>query len=81
MVSMEGEMIALKNCSMRGGEVEEWMSIIEERMQYSLRNATRTALIALEYDERKEWITKHACQVTLTVDSIAWTRMAEEQYL
>ncbi len=81
MLSMEGESVPLKSCSMRGGEVEEWMSTIEESMQYSLKIATRTALIGLEYDERKEWITKHACQVTLTVDSIAWTRMAEEQYL
>lgn len=61
MVSMEGEQVPLKSCSMRGGEVEEWMRTIEESMQYSLKIATRAALIGLEYDERKDWITKHAC--------------------
>jgi hypothetical protein len=54
---------------------------VEESMHYSLKVATRAAIIGQEQDERKEWITKHCCQVTLTVDSIFWTRLAEEQYL
>lgn len=66
---------------MRGGEVEEWFHTLEESMQYSLKGATRTALIALEQEDRKDWIIKHSCQVTLTVDSVNWTRMAEELYL
>jgi hypothetical protein len=48
MFSLEGENIPLKSCSMRGGEVEEWFHTLEESMQYSLKGATRTALIALE---------------------------------
>jgi len=48
MFSLEGESIPLKSCSMRGGEVEEWFHTLEESMQYSLKGATRTALIALE---------------------------------
>ena len=30
MISAEGEMVLLKNCVLRGGEVEEWMRIVEE---------------------------------------------------
>jgi hypothetical protein len=46
---------------MRGGEVEEWMRTVEESMHYSLKIATRKAIIDYETDERKEWITKHCC--------------------
>jgi hypothetical protein len=81
MISHEGESVALKQCSMRGGEVEEWLHTLEESMHYSLKIATRQAIIGLESDDRKDWVLKHCCQVTLTVDSIQWTRMAEEQYL
>lgn len=30
MTSAEGESVNLKNCVLRGGEVEEWMRIVEE---------------------------------------------------
>jgi len=78
MISNEGESLNLKSYSMRGGEVEEWMHTVEESMRYSIKIATRQALINYETDDRKDWIVKHICQVTLTVDSIKWTRMAEE---
>jgi hypothetical protein len=78
MISNEGESLNLKSCSMRGGEVEEWMHTVEESMRYSIKIATRQALINYETDDRKDWIVKHICQVTLTVDSINWTRMAED---
>ena len=57
------------------------MHTVEESMRYSIKIATRQALINYETDDRKDWIVKHICQVTLTVDSINWTRMAEDQYL
>jgi len=41
MISMEGESVNLKSCSMRGGEVEEWMHTLEESMRYSIRISTR----------------------------------------
>ena len=41
MISMEGETVPLKGCSMRGGEVEDWMVTVEECMKISLKNATR----------------------------------------
>ena len=63
---------------MRGGEVEEWMHTVEEQMRNAIRSCTRTAIVGYENDDRKDWIIKHCCQVTLTVDAIYWTRMAEE---
>jgi len=81
MISLEGEKVNLKSCSMRGGEVEEWMSTVEDAMKSSIRGQTRLAIINYENDERKVWIIKHCCQVTLTVDAIFWTRMAEDNYL
>ena len=63
---------------MRGGEVEEWMHTVEESMRNSIRSNTRLAIIAYENDARKDWIIKFCCQVTLNVDAIFWTRMAEE---
>lgn len=30
MTSAEGETVTLKNCVLRGGEVEEWLRIVEE---------------------------------------------------
>ena len=41
MISIEGEIVNLKSCSMRGGEVEEWMKTLEESMRYSLKISTR----------------------------------------
>jgi len=41
MISMEGESVALKGCSLRGGEVEDWMLTIEDGMKSSLKVATR----------------------------------------
>lgn len=66
---------------MRGGEVEEWMHTVEDSMRNSIRSNTRLAIIAYENDARKDWIIKFCCQITLCVDAIFWTRMAEEQYL
>jgi dynein heavy chain len=59
MVSAEGEVVNLKNCVLRGGEVEEWMRIVEEQMRYSLKIATRTSLIHYENEDRKDWVLKH----------------------
>jgi len=41
MISVEGETVTLKGCSMRGGEVEDWMLTVEESMKTSLKTATR----------------------------------------
>ena len=38
-------------------------------------------MISYDNEERKEWIVRNSCQVTLAVDSVYWTRMAEEIYL
>ena len=41
MISMEGENLALKGCSMRSGEVEDWMVVLEDTMKTSIKTATR----------------------------------------
>ena len=58
---MEGESVALKGCSLRGGEFEDWMLTIEDGMKSSLKVATRQAIISYEIDDRKDWIVKHSC--------------------
>lgn len=57
------------------------MKALEESMKNSLKICIRNAMISYDNEERKDWIVKNCCQVTLGVDSVYWTRMAEEIYL
>ena len=70
MISLEGEKVPLKSCSLRAGEIEEWLIAVEDSMKYSLKIQTRAAIMSYENEDRKDWITKFCCQVMLTVDSI-----------
>jgi hypothetical protein len=47
-------------------------------MRYSLKICTRTSYINFENEDRRDWVLKHCTQVVLSVDSIYWTKIAEE---
>lgn len=61
MISNEGEVVSLRNCSLRGTEVEEWMKALEESMKHSLKICVRSAMISYDNEERKDWIVKNCC--------------------
>jgi hypothetical protein len=81
MVSAEGEEVPLKSCFLRSYEVEELLSQIQDCMVNSLKFHIRNSFMQYEMEEKKDWVTKNYCQVALTVDSIHWTRNAEEYFM
>ena len=77
MISPEGETVKLKNLSTRGN-VEEWLSTVEEGMIHSLKQYLRLAVHNFESNsnmKRTEWVLENYAQIVMTGDSIIWTRI------
>ncbi|CAK92427.1 unnamed protein product (macronuclear) [Paramecium tetraurelia] len=82
MISAEGEIAVLKGYSARG-EVEDWLKALEDKMKSSLSGVMRQSLIKyqLEDTQRKDWVFEFPLQIIITIDSIFWTKITEENYL
>ncbi|CAD8076520.1 unnamed protein product [Paramecium sonneborni] len=82
MVSAEGEIAVLKGYTARG-EVEDWFKGLEDKMKSSLNGVMRQSLFKyqLEDTQRKDWIFEFPLQIIITIDSIFWTKITEENYL
>jgi dynein heavy chain len=79
MMSGEGERVALgKNLKARGN-VEDWLTIVQENMQKSLHKFMKNTLD--DYDERprKEWVMHgHPGQCVASVAQMQWARGCEK---
>jgi dynein heavy chain len=74
MLSGEGERIGMgKNLKVRG-EVETWLSSVEESMILSLRKLMKQAVLDYEEEARLAWVRSHASQVVLTVANVYWAK-------
>jgi dynein heavy chain len=72
--SAEGESIPLAKYPKARGEVEKWLSVLEQYMVLSLRRLAKTAVMDYEGKKRTDWIFDHPCQLVLTVSQIYWCR-------
>ncbi|CAK72703.1 unnamed protein product (macronuclear) [Paramecium tetraurelia] len=82
MISAEGEIAVLKGYTARG-EVEDWFKALEDKMKSSLNGVMRQSLIKyqLEDTQRRDWVFEFPLQIIITIDSIFWTKITEENYL
>ena len=80
MVSPEGEYVGLgKNLKARGN-VEQWLTSVEQSMQVSLKRLAKKAYQDYPESKRTEWIFAQPAQVVLAIAQIYWIRETE-QYL
>lgn len=74
MISPEGERVSLGKGLKARGNVENWLSKVEESMFISLRRRMKAAIGDLETRGRQEFIATHPSQIVLTVSQILWVR-------
>lgn len=74
MLSPEQEKVSLQKGLKARGNVESWLTNVEESMMVSLRKLTKLAIADFDTRPRHEWATKHASQVIISVSQIMWCR-------
>ncbi|XP_065178852.1 dynein axonemal heavy chain 6-like [Sycon ciliatum] len=74
MISPEREKVELTKGLKARGNVETWLTNVEDSMRVSLRKLTKFAIGDYESKLRHEWVTQHSSQVVLTVSQIMWCR-------
>ena len=52
------------------GNVENWLSLVEESMMVSLRKLTKAAIVDFESKPRHVWATEHPSQVEYIMFSV-----------
>ena len=78
MNSSEGETVGLgKNLKARGN-VEDWMTLLEERMKTELTVCLKEGLLDYDTKVRSEWVNYHPGQVVATVAQMTWARGTEK---
>jgi len=80
MFSGEGERVALgKNLKARGN-VEDWLTAVEQRMKQSLNAAMKVGLVDYDGRARSEWVLDHPGQIVATVAQMTWARDTEAAF-
>jgi len=78
MTSSENEVVSLgKNLKARGN-VEGWMTLLEQRMKSELTLCMKEGLIDYDTKERCKWVDDHPGQVVATVAQMTWARGTEK---
>jgi dynein heavy chain len=72
MISPEGEKIPFSKSLKARGNVEAWLSAVEESMFTTIRRLIKLALADYTDEGRSKWLLEHAGQVVLTVSQILW---------
>lgn len=81
MFSPEGERIPLgKNLKARGN-VEDWLTQVENHMRVSLQKLMKVGLLDYSKKPRKNWVLDHPGQVVATVAQICWAEATERSIL
>lgn len=78
MYSSEGEKVPFEKTTKPVGNVEEWMSEIENLMRYSIRGVIKKALIAYMKTPRTEWVLQWPGQVVIAGCQTYWTSEVTE---
>ncbi|KAI5075577.1 hypothetical protein GOP47_0009653 [Adiantum capillus-veneris] len=77
MVSSEEEKVSLgKNLKARGN-VENWLTSVEQNMISSLRRMSKAAFTDYVKRPRKEWVLKHPAQLVLMISQVYWCHSVE----
>uniref|UniRef100_K7FYG4 Dynein axonemal heavy chain 6 n=1 Tax=Pelodiscus sinensis TaxID=13735 RepID=K7FYG4_PELSI len=75
MLSPEGERVSLGKGLKARGNVEDWLSKVEEAMFSSLRRLSKAAIADYQTRVRLEWVVAgHPSQVVLTISQLMWCR-------
>ncbi|VDO09331.1 unnamed protein product [Rodentolepis nana] len=78
MYSNEGERVNFEKTTKPIGNVEEWMSEIENLMRYSMHDVIKKALIAYMKTPRTEWVLQWPGQVVIAGCQTYWTSEVTE---
>ena len=80
MKSQEGETVTLSRNLKSRGNVEDWLGVVEQDMQKSLRREMKLAYQEYEEDpaDRAEWTKWFPSQVVATVSQVMWCMAIEE---
>jgi dynein heavy chain len=78
IVSPEGERLPFGKVLKARGNVESWLSGVEEAMFTVVRRNCKSALGDYDGAKRIEWILSNSGQVVLTVNQIIWCREVAE---
>ena len=73
MYSKEGEFVTLATPLMCVGQVENWLSLLLDNMQETIRREFVEAVVTYEEMTREQWIFKPPAQVALAGTQIWWT--------
>ncbi|KAG5457288.1 MAG: dynein heavy chain, N-terminal region 2-domain-containing protein, partial [Olpidium bornovanus] len=74
MLSPEGERMPFMKMVKARGNVEAWLSSVEEAMFSTVRRACKAALVEFDPTKRNEWVLSHPGQVVLTASQVIWCR-------
>lgn len=74
MISPENEKVNLGKGLKARGNVESWLSKVEESMFVSLRRSMKAAISDINNRRREEFISLHPSQIVLTVSQIFWAQ-------
>ncbi|KAJ3207853.1 Dynein heavy chain 6, axonemal [Entophlyctis luteolus] len=74
MISPEGEKVAFLKTIKARGNVESWLSSVEEAMVAVLKRLVKLALADYDTKKRTDWVREHAGQVVVTANQIIWCR-------
>ncbi|KAJ3083598.1 Dynein heavy chain 6, axonemal, partial [Rhizoclosmatium hyalinum] len=74
MISPEGERVPFLKTIKARGNVEAWLSSVEEGMVAVLKRLTKVALQDYETKKRTDWVREHAGQVVVTANQVIWCR-------
>lgn len=78
MLSPEGERISFPKAVKARGNVEAWLSQVEENMFSTVKKLVKTGLADYDDASRSSWLLDHSGQVVLTVTQILWSKEVTE---
>jgi dynein heavy chain len=78
MLSPEGERLPFAKTVKARGNVESWLSNVEEGMYGTVRRSIRSAILDFERQSREEWILNQPGQTVLAVSQLLWCREVTE---
>ncbi|ORZ39411.1 dynein heavy chain and region D6 of dynein motor-domain-containing protein [Catenaria anguillulae PL171] len=72
MLSPEGEKVPFIKSVKARGNVEAWLSAVEDAMFSTVRRLLKQALVDFDPAERSSWLLDHIGQVVLTASQVMW---------
>ena len=83
MISPEKEKVGMGNNLKARGNVEDWLTKVEERMKEQLWKSMKTALQNYDERPRAEWVScaEHPGQCVASIAQVAWSRGTEKALL